>query len=161
MTPRMKLAIEIRKLSSSFVRTCEVLRELNDIENFFLLVHIIIVSMTLVVTINNLAQVLCCTTGNDLKYAILKQCVWFVCHIFRIIVIVEPCHRISEEFSKTKMLVAQMMCEVTCEADPLFEATDDFFNQLLLNDVSFTVMGICSLKRSTIFTVNGPEWLEC
>ncbi|XP_045770246.1 uncharacterized protein LOC123870828 [Maniola jurtina] len=154
MTPRMKLARQISALSNGFVRTCEVMRDLNDTENIFLLVHVVVITMYLVITLNNLIQAACCIT--DLKYVLIAtECVWFACHTLRIVLIVQPCHRIQEELSQTKMLVARIMCEVIHEADPLFDEMDNFFKLLHLNDVSISVMGIFSLGRSTISTIIG------
>ncbi|XP_052739032.1 uncharacterized protein LOC112050090 isoform X2 [Bicyclus anynana] len=153
ITPTIRLAREVRKISNCFVRTCDVVRDLNDNDNFFLLVHLIVPTIYLVITINNMRHAL--VNETDTVQTVMLEIIWFLCHNYRVILLVQPCHRIKEEVLQTKLLVAQIMCEVTCEADPLFEASDTFLKQLLLNDVSFSVMGICSIGRPIISSVIG------
>ncbi|XP_050353690.1 gustatory receptor for sugar taste 43a-like [Nymphalis io] len=80
---------------------------------------------------------------------------WFVYHIMRILLLVEPCYRTKEKVSSTRFLVSSIMCYVTSDADPLRDEIDDFCKQLILNNVSYSAKGICNISRHLISTIIG------
>ncbi|XP_050353689.1 uncharacterized protein LOC126775668 [Nymphalis io] len=153
---RTIFAQKIRQITHCFVSTSEVLRKVNRSEDFVLVVQLTILSLDLVLTVHNALHTL---YDNDSfsKDILLKilQTSWFIYHITKTILFVEPCYRTEREVSNTRFLVGRIMCYVTSEVDPVRDEIDDFFKQLLLNNISYSAMGICNMGRPLMSTIIG------
>ncbi|XP_046964300.1 uncharacterized protein LOC124533175 [Vanessa cardui] len=87
--------------------------------------------------------------------SLIVEIIRFVWHFMKTILLIEPCQQTQNKVSDIKMLVGQIMCLVKFESDPLLGATEAFFQQIMLNESSYTVMDICSLKRYVMSTIVG------
>ncbi|XP_047538583.1 uncharacterized protein LOC125072115 [Vanessa atalanta] len=122
---RVNVAHKIRQINHSFVSTSEALRNMNKSEGFILLLHLTVFSLDLAVTVNNILH----------------------------------SRHVNGNVSNTHLLVGHMMCYVSSETDPLRDEVDDFSNQLRLNDVSYSAMGVCHIGRPLISTVSNVRFL--
>lgn len=50
-------------------------------------------------------------------------------------------------------LVGRFMCDVTSNDDPLRDELDDFFKLLMIDNISYSILGICKVGRPLISTV--------
>ncbi|KAL0867536.1 hypothetical protein ABMA27_008313 [Loxostege sticticalis] len=79
--------------------------------------------------------------------------IWCVLHLLRTVVIVEPSHFTQVEMDRTHLLVSQLILQ---NSDGLMsEELDKFYKYLLLNKITYTPMGICTLSRSLLATMLG------
>lgn len=51
-------------------------------------------------------------------------------------------------------LVGRIMCNVTSNDDPLRDEIDNFFKLLMIDNISYTMVGICKVGRPLISTVS-------
>nr|XP_026488992.1 gustatory receptor for sugar taste 43a-like [Vanessa tameamea] len=152
---RTVFAQKLRKITHCFVSTSEVLRKINRSENFVLVLHLVIFGLNLVVTVYNALRTLYDNDSTTYNFRKILQTVWFIYHLLNIIMFVEPCYRTQKEVSNVRFLVGRIMCYVTSETDPVRDEIDDFYKQLLLNNTSFSAMGICNLGRPLISAIIG------
>ncbi|XP_050353182.1 uncharacterized protein LOC126775354 isoform X3 [Nymphalis io] len=155
-TPRIKLAGRIRVLNHSFVSTCAVIRKLNDEENILLFFHLTIFVMHFATSLIGLyIFIQSIEFSNSKLFMLIVDLIWFIWHIVKPMLLIEPCQQTQDELAEIRLLVGQIICHVNSESDPLLGVMDAFFQQIILNETSYTVIGICSLTRHIMSKIVG------
>ncbi|CAF4886380.1 unnamed protein product [Pieris macdunnoughi] len=81
------------------------------------------------------------------------QVAWFHFHAASVILIVEPCHRVQQQMSKTRSLVSKLMCQ-TRPNDSLSRSLAAFFRSLTLEQPLIAPLGMSVLERPLLITVS-------
>ncbi|XP_036333546.1 gustatory receptor for sugar taste 43a-like isoform X1 [Rhagoletis pomonella] len=80
------------------------------------------------------------------------QVLWIAFHIFRLLMVVEPCHRATEESKKTIQIVSEI--ERKTHEPILAEEIRRFWQQLLVNDIEFSALGLCRINRKILTSLS-------
>nr|XP_026489098.1 uncharacterized protein LOC113395656 isoform X2 [Vanessa tameamea] len=148
------LARLARHLSRKFVSICEVMLELNRFESTNLFFHLCILTVNLGITFNIFFRNIPSSAKTE-PHSSIAETIWVLFNVIRTLLLVESCHTTRQLISCTRILVGKIMVHVTSDTIQLFEAVETLFKQLILNDISFDVMGICIIDRHVISMVIG------
>ncbi|CAG5024472.1 unnamed protein product [Parnassius apollo] len=78
------------------------------------------------------------------------QIVLFVSHIFKLFIIIDPCHRTQQEVEETKKILGHLMTNSTCHSFVI--ELKMFCRQLLHQSPLYSPLNICPLERPLLTT---------
>nr|WCC57868.1 gustatory receptor 4 [Papilio memnon] len=134
----MQIALVILSAKSAFKTINDRLRELIQLLD------------SKVVSNYYLIAALCSPIGFMRNINIILQFIWCTYHSFKILLLIEPCHRTHEQMEETRVLASQLTYRMTPSGEPLPAELDTFHKQLILYNPSFSPLNICTLNRSQI-----------
>nr|ALS03937.1 gustatory receptor 2 [Ectropis obliqua] len=145
----------VRRLASLHGTLCEVVRCVDASYGLPLIVVLISTLLHLIVTPYFLIMEIIVST-NRVHFLVL-QFLWCLTHMLRMLVVVEPCHYTIAEGRRTQNLVCRLMNNVTDRPalGTLPSRVELFSRQLLLQSVSYTPLGMCTLDRPLVASVIG------
>ncbi|XP_026333113.1 putative gustatory receptor 28b [Hyposmocoma kahamanoa] len=143
----------VRYLILSYGAICDVVRQINDSNAIVL--NLLLLSFFLHLVVNPYYLISFWASTKHWEASAMLQIFMFSFHTLNMMIIIEPAHRSTEEMEATQALLGQLTRRVTNPSEPLFHELDLFYKQIVLNPVSFTPMGICSLTRPIITTIFG------
>ncbi|XP_057319223.1 gustatory receptor for sugar taste 43a-like isoform X2 [Microplitis mediator] len=92
-------------------------------------------------------------TSDKETLFIIVQCLWCGLHVFRVVVVVQPCYSTTNESQKTAILASQLL---TYSWQPEIRKQLEIFSlQLLHRPLHFTACGLFSLDRALITSMAG------
>nr|WCC57928.1 gustatory receptor 4 [Papilio polytes] len=140
----------LREIADCYVTICNIIKDINE-DNGILLIAMYMSSITYLVVSNYyLIAALCSPIGFMRNFNIILQFIWCVYHSFKILLLIEPCHRTHEQMEETRVLASQLTYRMTPSGEPLPAELDTFHKQLILYNPSFSPLNICTLNRSQI-----------
>ncbi|XP_049878938.1 gustatory receptor for sugar taste 43a-like [Pectinophora gossypiella] len=142
----------IRRLASLHGTLCEVVRRINDSYGLPVVVILISTLLHLIVTPYFLIMEIIVST-NRIHFLIL-QFLWCATHMLRMFVVVEPSHYTISEGKRTEELVCRLMMAAP-STGVLPSRLELFSRQLLLQNVSYSPLGMCTLDRPLVASVIG------
>lgn len=84
-------------------------------------------------------------------FFIIVQCLWCILHVYRIVVVVQPCYATTNESQKTAVLASQLL---TYSWQPEIRKQLEIFSlQILHRPLHFTACGLFSLDRALVTSV--------
>ncbi|XP_041972558.1 gustatory receptor for sugar taste 43a-like [Aricia agestis] len=142
----------IRRLAVLHGALCDVVHNIDRSYGLPLVVILMSTLLHLIVTPYFLIMEIILST-HRLHFLVL-QFLWCATHIIRMVVVVEPCHYTITEGKRTEELVCRLMAS-TPSTGMLPSRLEIFSRQLMLQSVSYSPMGICTLDRPLIASVLG------
>nr|XP_036230016.1 gustatory receptor for sugar taste 43a-like [Bactrocera oleae] len=79
-----------------------------------------------------------------------SQMMWIMMHIFRLLLVVEACHKATVESKKTIQIVSEIKRNTVEQS--LSAEFQKFWKYLHIYDVRFSVLGICDINRTILTT---------
>ncbi|KAJ2942921.1 hypothetical protein O0L34_g15111 [Tuta absoluta] len=142
----------IRRLASLHGTLCEVIRRIDDSYGLPLIVILMSTLLHLIVTPYFLIMEIIVST-NRIHFLVL-QFLWCATHLLRLFVVVEPSHYTIVEGKRTEELVCRLM--TTAPSTGVLPSRLELFSrQLLLQNVSYSPLGMCTLDRPLVASIIG------
>ncbi|XP_064074447.1 gustatory receptor for sugar taste 43a-like [Vanessa tameamea] len=142
----------IRRLACLHGALCNVVHRIDNSYGLPLIVILISTLLHLIVTPYFLIMEIIVST-HRIHFLVL-QFLWCATHIIRMFVVVEPCHYTITEGKRTEELVCRLMTS-TPSTGMLPSRLELFSRQLMLQSVSYSPMGMCTLDRPLVASVLG------
>ncbi|CAH2238378.1 jg18024 [Pararge aegeria aegeria] len=142
----------IRRLACLHGALCNVVHRIGNSYGLPLIVILISTLLHLIVTPYFLIMEII-VSAHRIHFLVL-QFLWCVTHVLRMFVVVEPCHYTITEGKRTEGLVCRLMTS-TPSTGMLPSRLELFSRQLMLQSVSYTPMGMCTLDRPLVASVLG------
>ncbi|XP_045454314.1 gustatory receptor for sugar taste 43a-like [Melitaea cinxia] len=156
VTKEQKLVVPpceaIRRLACLHSALCNVVHRIDNSYGLPLIVILISTLLHLIVTPYFLIMEIIVST-HRIHFLVL-QFLWCATHIIRMFVVVEPCHYTITEGKRTEELVCRLMTS-TPSTGMLPSRLELFSRQLMLQSISYSPMGMCTLDRPLIASVLG------
>ncbi|CAG9559316.1 unnamed protein product [Danaus chrysippus] len=142
----------IRRLASLHGSLCNVVHRIDNSYGLPLIVILISTLLHLIVTPYFLIMEII-VSAHRIHFLVL-QFLWCMTHLIRMFVVVEPCHYTITESRRTEVLVCRLMTS-TPSTGMLPSRLELFSRQLMLQSISYTPMGMCTLDRPLVASVLG------
>ncbi|XP_072934629.1 gustatory receptor for sugar taste 43a-like isoform X2 [Epargyreus clarus] len=142
----------IRRLACLHGSLCDVVHRIDSSYGLPLIVILISTLLHLIVTPYFLIMEIIVST-NRIHFLVL-QFLWCATHMLRMFVVVEPSHYTIAEGKRTEELVCRLMTSVP-STGILPSRLELFSRQLMLQSVSYSPMGMCTLDRPLVASVLG------
>ncbi|XP_013141682.1 PREDICTED: gustatory receptor for sugar taste 43a-like [Papilio polytes] len=142
----------IRRLACLHGALCDVVHALDRSYGLPLILILISTLLHLIVTPYFLIMEIIVST-NRIHFLVL-QFLWCATHMLRMFVVVEPCHYTIAEGKRTEGLVCQLMRSAPSNGS-LPSRLEVFARQLMLQSVTYSPMGMCTLDRPLVASVLG------
>ncbi|XP_069356614.1 gustatory receptor for sugar taste 43a-like isoform X3 [Maniola hyperantus] len=142
----------IRRLACLHGALCNVVHRIGNSYGLPLIVILISTLLHLIVTPYFLIMEII-VSSHRIHFLVL-QFLWCVTHVLRMFVVVEPCHYTITEGKRTEALVCRLMTS-TPSTGMLPSRLELFSRQLMLQSISYTPLGMCTLDRPLVASVLG------
>nr|ARO70273.1 antennal gustatory receptor 1 [Dendrolimus punctatus] len=159
VTLQTRETTSIRCLALSYSEICGVVKEIDESFGFIILLLLGSFLFHLVITPYNLIESLSDASTmaqlSKIYESVCLQFAWCVFHTGNLIVTVEPCHRTITEVAKIKELVSKLMRSSTTTHDHDVNDLNLFYKHLLLREVCYAPLQVCTLNRALVATIMG------
>ncbi|XP_068623418.1 gustatory receptor for sugar taste 43a-like [Battus philenor] len=142
----------IRRLACLHGALCDVVQALDRSYGLPLILILISTLLHMIVTPYFLIMEIIVST-NRIHFLVL-QFLWCATHMLRMFVVVEPCHYTITEGKRTEELVCRLMRSAPSNGS-LPSRLEVFSRQLMLQSVTYSPMGMCTLDRPLVASVLG------
>ncbi|XP_026333131.1 gustatory receptor for sugar taste 43a [Hyposmocoma kahamanoa] len=152
--PRLVVSVceAIRRLAGLHSSLCEVVRRIDD--SYGLPVVIILLSTMLHLIVTPYFLIMELIVSINRVHFLVLQFLWCATHLLRMLVIVEPCHYTILEGKNTEEMICKLMTTAPVTGT-LPSRLEQFSRQLMLQNVSYSPMGMCTLDRPLVASIIG------
>ncbi|XP_060806823.1 gustatory receptor for sugar taste 43a [Amyelois transitella] len=144
----------LQRVAMIHSKLCDVIHHLEDSYSICLVIILVSTLFHLVITPYYAIFEINVRVFGNLSHFIILESMWYILHLLRLIVVVEPCRYTTVEGYKTERIVCRMMT-VTPTTGTLASRLELFSRQLMLQSVCYKPMGACTLDRPLIVSVLG------
>ncbi|CAD0204551.1 unnamed protein product [Chrysodeixis includens] len=140
----------VRRLAALYGMLCKVVTSIET--SYGLSLIIILISTLLHLIVTPYFAIMEIIVSTERPHFLILQFFWCILHLLRLIGVVEPGHLIVAEIRKTKSIISRLMTSVPSSGE-LTARLKIFSRKLMLQDVTYSPMGMCMLQRPLIVSV--------